>query len=97
MEKVYNDFYDKNIAVRKVYAKTGDTYAYADSKFKTKISCEDLHNAFVKGMVIVDAAGVEYLPISCKVESKVATVTYATTDTTPTTAKLATIKSEASD
>lgn len=93
MEPIYENAVDVHVVARKVYAKTGDTYAYADSKFKTKISSVDLHDAFIKGMVIVDAAGVEYKPISCKVESKVTTVTYATTDTTPTTAKLATVKS----
>lgn len=46
-------------------------------------------------MLIVDSTGVMYKPISLKVASGVATVTYATTDTTSaTTAKLATVKSE---
>ena len=45
-------------------------------------------------MVVIDTAGVAYKPISCKVAAKVVTVTYATTDTTPTTAKLATVKAE---
>lgn len=93
MESIYENAKDVHVVARKVYVKAGDAYAYADSKFKTKISSVDLHDAFIKGMVIVDAAGVEYKPVSCKVESKVTTVTYATTDTTPTTAKLATIKS----
>ena len=95
MEKVYINAEDKNVAVRKVYAKTGDAYAYADSKCTVKLKADELHDAFIKGMVVVDTAGVEYLPISCKVASKVATVTYATTDAATTTAvKLATVKSE---
>ena len=95
MEKVYINAGDKNVAVRKVYAKTGDAYAYADSKYTAKLKADELHDAFIKGMIVVDAAGVEYLPISCKVASKVATVTYATTDTATTTSvKLATVKSE---
>lgn len=95
MEKVYINAEDKNVAVRKVYAKTGDAYAYADSKCTEKLKADELHDAFIKGMIVVDAAGVEYLPISCKVASKVATVTYATTDTaTATAVKLATVKSE---
>lgn len=94
MDTIYKDFTDTNVAVRKVYAKT-DGYAYADSECKTKISADDLHNIYIKGMVVVDTAGVEYKPISCKVASGVATVTYVTTDsTTATTAKLATVKSE---
>ena len=53
----------------------------------------DVH--IIKGMVIVDATGIQYLPVSCEVKKNVATVTYVTTDsTTSTTAKLATVKSE---
>lgn len=95
MEKVYIDADDTNVAVRKVYTKSADTFAYADKECKTKISADDLHDAFIKGMVVVDSSGVEYLPISCKVASDVATVTYATTDASSvTSAKLATVKSE---
>lgn len=95
MEKIFINSDDTNVAVRKVYTKASDTFAYADSECKTKISADELHDAFIKGVVIVDAAGVEYLPVSCKVASKVATITYVTTDsTTATTAKLATVKSE---
>lgn len=94
MDKIYNDFDDANVAVRKVYVKT-DGFAYADSACKTKITADALYNIFIKGMIIVDASGVEYVPISCKVASGVATVTYVTADTTTaTTAKLATAKSK---
>ena len=95
MEKMYINFNDDDVMVYKVYAKNGDPYAYADAKNTVKLTADELHHAFLYGMVIVDAtAGVEYLPISCKVAGKVATVTYATTDTVATTAKLATVKSE---
>lgn len=94
MEKIYINSDDQNVAVRKVYVKASDTFAYADAEFKTKISAEDLRDAFIKGMIIV-AADVEYLPVSCKVASNIATITYVTTDSSSTTtAKLATIKSE---
>ena len=95
MEKIFINSSDTHVAARKVYTKTSDTYAYADSNYENKISADELRDAFIKGMVIVDAAGIEYLPVSCKVASEVATVTYVTTDsTTATTAKLATIKSK---
>lgn len=95
MEIVRINADDQNVAVRKAYTKSSDTFAYADSKCTVKIKADELRDAFIKGMIIVDAAGVEYKPISCKVASEVATVTYVTTDsTTATTAKLATIKSE---
>lgn len=92
MEKTYINSDDINVAARKVYAKT-DGYAYAESDFKTKVTADELEDAFVKGLIIV-ADGAQYKPISCKVASKVATVTYVTADTTTaTTAKLATVKS----
>lgn len=86
---------DKNIAARKVYTKVADTFAYADTDCTEKISAADLQDTFIKGMIIVDTAGIQYLPVSCEVKKNVATVTYVTTDsTTSTTAKLATVKSE---
>ena len=94
MDKIYNDFDDTNVAVRKVYVKT-DGFAYIDSACKTKITADALYNIFIKGMIIVDASGVEYVPISCKVASGVTTITYVTTDSSAaTTAKLATAKSK---
>lgn len=86
---------DKNIAARKVYTKAADTFAYANADCTEKISAADLQDAFIKGMVIVDATGIRFLPVSCEIKKNVATVTYVTTDsTTSTTAKLATVKSE---
>lgn len=81
-------------AATKVYAKA-DGYAYLESDFKTKIPADVMEDVFIRGMIVVDSAGVMYKPISCKVASGVATVTYATTDSTATTsAKLATVKSK---
>lgn len=81
-------------AATKVYAKA-DGYAYLESDFKTKIPADVMEDIFIRGMIVVDSAGVMYKPISCKVASGVATVTYATTDSTATTsAKLATVKSK---
>lgn len=94
MENIHINSDDVNVAARKVYVKT-DGYAYEEKDCKTKIGCEELHDAFIKGMLIVDAAGVEYKPVSCSVVKNVATITYVTTDSsTATTAKLATAKSE---
>ena len=92
MKKTYLNSDDINVAARKVYAKA-DGYAYIESNFKTKVTAEELEDAFVKGLIIV-ADGAQYKPISCKVANKVATVTYVTADaSTATTAKLATVKS----
>ena len=93
MEKIYINANDRNVAARRVYVKA-DGIGYREEYFKTKITADELRDAFIKGLVIVDTAGVEYLPVSCKVASNVATITYVTTDsTTATTAKLATVKS----
>lgn len=85
---------DVNVAVRKVYGKANDAYAYYDSACKNKVTCAELQDAYVKGLMI-DVAGTLYKPISCAVAGNVATVTYVTTDTSAaTTAKLATVKSD---
>lgn len=94
IEKVYQNADDDCVAIRKVYAKA-DGYAYVEKELKTKVGCEELHNAFLKGLIVVDSAGNEYSAISCAVSKNVATVTYVTADSsTVTTAKLATVKSE---
>ena len=94
MERIFEQAKDLHVVAIKVYAKSGDAYAYADAKYQVKFTADELHDAFLKGLVVVDAVGVEYWPISCKVASGVTTVTYATTDSSAaTTAKLATVKS----
>lgn len=94
LEKTYINSEDRNVAVRKVYAKA-DGVAYVDAALKTKATPDELEDAFYKGMIVIDTAKVMYRPISCKVASGTVTVTYATTDTSATTtAKLATVKAE---
>lgn len=94
IEKIRPVSDDVNVAVRKVYGKANDAYAYYDSACKNKVTCADLQDAYIKGLMI-DVAGTLYKPISCAVSGNVATVTYVTTDSsTATTAKLATVKSD---
>lgn len=94
MDREYIHSDDRNVAVRKIYTKASDAYGYVDSECKTKVAAEELHDAFLKGVVIVAADGTEYLPVSCKVASDVATVTYVKPNTTTaTSADLATVKS----
>ena len=94
MEKIHDHVDDLYVRALKAYAKS-DGVAYAEAAYTTKLTADELHNAFIKGMLlIVDSTGVEYKPISCKVASNVATVTYVTTySSVATTAKLATVKS----
>lgn len=94
MEIIRMNADDRNVAARKIYAKA-DGVAYIDAALKTKATPDELEDAYVKGLLVVDTAGVMYRPISCKKASKIVTVTYVTTDTAAnTTAKLATVKAE---
>ena len=95
MDRIFHHDDTMYEAATKVYAKT-DGFAYFHSDFKTNVPTPVIEDMFVRGMLVVDSTGVMYKPISCKTASGVATVTYVTTDSsTATTAKLATVKSEA--
>lgn len=94
MDRIFHHDDTMYEAATKVYAKS-DGYAYEDSKCTVKILPEVLENLFYRGLIVVDSAGVMYRPVSCKIAAKVVTITYATADaSTPTTAKLATVKAE---
>lgn len=94
MEIIRMNADDRNVAARKIYAKA-DGVAYLDKTLKVKTTPAELEDAYIKGMLVVDTAGVMYRPISCKNVSDTVTVTYVTTDTTSaTTAKLTTVKAE---
>lgn len=94
MEIIRMNADDRNVAARKIYAKA-DGVAYIDKTLKVKATPAELEDAYIKGMLVVDTAGVMYRPISCKNASETVTVTYVTTDTTSaTTAKLTTVKAE---
>lgn len=94
MEIIRMNADDRNVAARKIYAKA-DGVAYIDKTLKVKATPAELEDAYIKGMLVVDTAGVMYRPISCKNASETVTVTYVTTDTTSaTTAKLATVEAE---
>lgn len=92
MDRIFHHGDTMYEAATKVYAKS-DGYAYYESDCKTKVPADVLEDLFVRGLIIVDT-GVMYKPVSFKVASKVATVTYVKTNSsTPTTADLATVKS----
>lgn len=96
LEKIYEGLNDVHVRLRKVYCKASDAYGYVDKECKTKVTAEQLQDAFHKGMIVVDASGNEYVPTSCAVDSGVATVTYITVTTSSNTsvATPATIKSD---
>lgn len=94
MERIYKNAMDPYIAVRKVFVKSSDTFAYEDAECTVKVTNEDLYDAYLKGVLIVDASGNEYIPVACKKTVSATALTYVTADsTTSTTAKLATVKS----
>ena len=76
MDRIFHHDDTMYEAATKVYVKT-DGYAYSDSKCTVKIPADVLEDLFVRGMIVVDSAGVMYKPISCKTAAKVVTVTYA--------------------
>ena len=94
MEIIRMNADDRNVAARKIYVKA-DGVAYLDKTLKVKATPAELEDAYIKGMLVVDTAGVMYRPISCKNASDTVTVTYVRTDTTSAkTAKMATVKAE---
>lgn len=94
MDVIHMNAKDVHVATRKIYVKA-DGVAYTDSTLKVKTTPDELEDAYIKGMLVVDAAGVMYHPTGCKKVSGTVTVTYVTTDTaSATTAKLATVKAE---
>ena len=97
MDKIYDNFSDVHVSVRKVYAKASDKYAYADKKCTVTIKPEDLQDAFYKGVIIVDASGNEYTPVKCVLATGVVTLTYLTVNVSDssTTIAAATVESKA--
>lgn len=94
MQKIYKDAMDPYIAVRMIFTKAADTFAYEDAECTVKISSDDLYDAYLKGVLIVDASGNKCMPVACKRTEVATTLTYVTADSsTPTTAKLVTVKS----
>ena len=94
MDRIYEDANDQHIVGTFVYVKTGK--AYSDAECKKGITAEALKDLYYKGAVIVDTKK-EYKPVIMSEASGTVTLTYVTADSTPTTAKLATVQSVASE
>lgn len=94
MDKIYEDYTDLHVAASVIYKKANDAYAYSDSATTEKIDADTLKDLFEKGVVVIDST-IEYKPVSFGISATVGTLTYVKTDgSTPTTAVLATLKSE---
>lgn len=75
MDRIYHHDDTMYVAATKIYVKSGDTYAYADSAKKEKIKAEVLQDLFHEGLVVVDGT-TEYVPVSFDLTSGVASLTY---------------------
>lgn len=94
MNVIFEDAKDQHVAGTYVYVKTGK--AYCDADCKIGMTAEVLKDLFYKGAVIVDTKK-EYKPVIMSEASGTVTLTYVTADSTPTTAKLATVQSVAAE
>ena len=75
MDRIYHHDDTMYAAATKIYVKSGDAYAYADSEKKVKIKAEVLQDLFHEGLVIVDGT-TEHVPVSFDLTSGVASLTY---------------------
>lgn len=75
MDRIYHHDDTMYVATTKIYVKSGDTYAYADSAKKEKIKAEVLQDLFHEGLIIVDGT-TEYTPVSFDLTEGVASLTY---------------------
>ncbi|MBP5598007.1 MAG: hypothetical protein J6Y02_21745 [Pseudobutyrivibrio sp.] len=93
MDKLTIRAEDKYVAVRYIYNKSNDSYAYADAECTTKLTTSELKNAFLKGAVIVLAedAGLAK-PIQYSESESVGSVAYIVPNgTTATSADIASL------
>lgn len=93
MKKIFEHSDDLHVVARVIYAKTGDTKAYADEKHTETINAATLYDLFVKGCLIVNGENT-YKPVAVNQKNNVTTLTYVTASTSAaTTAVLATLVS----
>lgn len=92
MEKIYQDAKDKNVA--KVIVYVSSTKAYSDAEHTVQMKTSELKDAFMKGCVLVSAAGTWVTPTSYTEASKVGTIVgldAGATGTTTTTVRAASV------
>lgn len=92
MERIYQDAKDKNVA--KVIVYVNSAKAYSDEDHKTQMKTSELKDAFMKGCVLVSAAGTWVVPTSYTEASKIGTIVgldAGATGTTTTTIRAASV------
>ena len=75
MDRIYHHDDTMYVAATKIYVKSGDVYAYADSEKKVKIKAKVLQDLFNDGLIVVDGT-TEYIPVGFDLTSGVASLTY---------------------
>lgn len=76
MAKIFQQAKDKNVAAVLIYEKTSETKAYKDAAYTVQYTTSELKDAFLKGAVIVLAAGGYAKPVSYSETSSVGSVGY---------------------
>ena len=76
MAKIFQQAKDKNVAAVLIYEKTSETKAYKDAAYTVQYTTSELKDAFLKGAVIVLAAGGYAKPINYTETSSVGSVGY---------------------
>ena len=51
MERIFEQAKDLHVVAMKVYAKSCDAYAYADTEDRVKFTTDELHDALLKARV----------------------------------------------
>lgn len=93
MKKIFENNDDLHVVARVIYAKTGDTKAYADEKHTQTIDAATLKDLFVKGCLIVNGENI-YKPIAMNQKNNATTISYMTASpSAASTAVLATLVS----
>lgn len=82
MERKYNKEIDMHTLTRVLYLKAADGKLYEDSAFKTGAGKAEVIEAFEAGVVIKDADGNLYRPISCILSTTKVDLVIAVEDTT---------------
>lgn len=92
MDRISMRAEDKNYAAKIIYKKSGETYAYADKDYTTKLTTSELKNYFLKGAVIFLGTDSYAKPVGFGVSESVGYVEYIVPNaTTTTSADIATL------
>ena len=64
MNKIYEQAKDLHVRNYVVFGNTIDDKLYYEAEFTNQVTQADLEDAFVKGALLIDDAGVKFVPVS---------------------------------